>query len=84
MVFADFDDSPRRSARAVIMKGSTPKRFGHYLKKTLQLSKQEGNEYVFLNAWNEWGEGNYLEPDEKHGYGYLKKVKEVLKDWERK
>ena len=65
------------------MKGSTPGRFGKYLKKTLQLSRQEGNQYVFLNAWNEWGEGNYLEPDRKHGYGYLKEIKAALKDWEK-
>lgn len=79
-VFVDFDDSPRRSTRAVIMKGSTPRRFGKYLRETLKLSIQEGNEYVFLNAWNEWGEGNYLEPDIKHKYGYLKQIKSVLKD----
>ncbi len=80
MAFVDFDDSPRRSMRAVIMKGSSPKRFGKYLKKTMQLSMQEGNEYVFLNAWNEWGEGNYLEPDIRHRYGYLKQIKKVTED----
>ncbi len=79
-VFVDFDDSPRRNTRAVIMKGSTPKRFGRYLRETMSLSLQEGNEYVFLNAWNEWGEGNYLEPDTKHGYGYLKQIKSALED----
>lgn len=79
-VFVDFDDSPRRNTRAVIMKGSTPKRFGRYLRETMRLSLQEGNEYVFLNAWNEWGEGNYLEPDTKHGYGYLKQVKSAMED----
>ena len=78
MVFADFDDSPRRNTRAVVMKGSTPKRFGRYLRRTLQLSRQEGNDYVFLNAWNEWGEGNYLEPDVRHGYKYLKEIKAAL------
>ncbi len=79
-IFVDFDDSPRRNTRAVIVKGSTPRRFGKYLRETLKLSIQEGNEYVFLNAWNEWGEGNYLEPDTKHKYGYLKQIKSVLKD----
>ena len=79
MAFVDFDDSPRRDIRSVIMKGSTPKRFGKYLEKTIQLSMQEENEYVFLNAWNEWGEGNYLEPDTRHGYGYLNQIKAVLK-----
>ncbi len=76
-VFVDFDDSPRRRERAIIAKGSTPKRFGKYLKKSMELSRQEGNAYVFINAWNEWGEGNYLEPDTRHGYAYLKQVKKV-------
>lgn len=78
MAFVDFDDSPRRKTRAVIMKGSTPERFGRYLRKTIELSRREGNEYVFLNAWNEWGEGNYLEPDTRYRYGYLKQIKAAL------
>ncbi|NBJ83651.1 glycosyl transferase [bacterium 1XD42-94] len=77
-VFVDFDDSPRRGNRAVVTLGSTPKRFGKYLRKALQLSRREGNEYLFINAWNEWGEGNYLEPDTRYGYSYLNQVKEAL------
>lgn len=77
-VFVDFDDSPRRGTRAVITRGSTPKRFGKYLRKSIRLSKKEGNEYLFINAWNEWGEGNYLEPDAIYGYAYLNQVKRVL------
>lgn len=77
-VFVDFDDSPRRGVRAVIAKGSTPKRFGRYLEKAISLSRNEGNEYLFVNAWNEWGEGNYLEPDTRHGYGYLGELRRVV------
>lgn len=80
MMFVDFDDSPRRDTRAIIAKGSSPKRFGKYLRKTIRLSMQEENEYVFLNAWNEWGEGNYLEPDTRHGYSYLSQIKKVWND----
>ena len=77
-VFVDYDDSPRRGVRAVVTRGTSPEKFGRYLKATLRQSLEEGNEYVFLNAWNEWGEGNYLEPDERHGYGYLEKVRECM------
>lgn len=77
-VFADFDDSPRRHTRAFVVKGSTPRRFGNYLREAVRLSRTEGNDYLFINAWNEWGEGNYLEPDTRHGHGYLKQVKMVL------
>lgn len=77
-VFVDFDDSPRRGERAVITRGSSPRRFGNYLKEAMQLAQKEGNSYLFINAWNEWGEGNYLEPDTRHGYAYLNQVKRVV------
>lgn len=76
-VFVDFDDSPRRGERAVITKGSTPQLFGRYLRKAIRQSQSEGNEYLFINAWNEWGEGNYLEPDTKNGYGYLNQIRRI-------
>ena len=79
-LFVDFDDSPRRGTRALMAEGSTPERFGKYVRKAIRLSREEGNEYLFINAWNEWGEGNYLEPDEKHGYGYLRQLKQVLQE----
>ncbi|MCI8466524.1 MAG: glycosyl transferase [Lachnospiraceae bacterium] len=78
-VFIDYDDSPRRSFRAVVTRGATPKKFGKYLKNTVQKSLEEGNNYIFINAWNEWGEGNYLEPDTRYGYLYLAEVKACMK-----
>lgn len=77
-VFVDYDDSPRRGTRAVITKGSTPRKFGKYLRESIRLSREEGNDYLFINAWNEWGEGNYLEPDTRYGYGYLEKVGQII------
>lgn len=82
MVFVDFDDSPRRNIRGNIARGSTPKAFGKYVKRAVLLSQSEENEYVFINAWNEWGEGNYLEPDTKYSYGYLNELKNALKETE--
>ncbi len=81
-VFVNYDDSPRRGKSAVVTKGATPARFEKYLKKTLLRSIQEKNEYVFINAWNEWGEGNYLEPDQKFKYVYLEAVRTVMKEIE--
>ena len=82
-IFIDFDDSPRRKSRAVITKGSSPRCFGKYLKQAISLSQKEGNEYLFINAWNEWGEGNYLEPDARYGYAYLNQIRRVVKGIEK-
>lgn len=79
-VFVDYDDSPRRGERAVITRGATPGRFGKYLRKSIEQSQKEQNEYLFINAWNEWGEGNYLEPDARHGYAYLNQIKKIMEN----
>lgn len=77
-LFVDYDDSPRRGKNGIVFKGTSPEKFGRYLQKTIKLSEIEGNNIVFINAWNEWGESNYLEPDEKNRYGYLESVKNAL------
>ena len=75
--FVDYDDSPRRHERAIITKGSSPAKFGRYLYQITENSIEEGNDIVFINAWNEWGEGNYLEPDVKNKYKYLEEIRKI-------
>lgn len=77
-MFVDYDDTPRRGQKGNIFPGSDPEKFGMYLQKTIELAREEDNEYVFINAWNEWGEGNYLEPDERFRYGYLEALQNAL------
>lgn len=79
--FVDFDSSPRQADKAIIFQGATPKKFEYYLRQLVEKSIQLKNELVFLNAWNEWGEGMYLEPDEINGYGYLEAVRTVMDDY---
>lgn len=75
--FVDYDDSPRRGKKALIFKNASPEAFGYFLKMQIEASQREGNDMIFVNAWNEWGESNYLEPDERYQYQYLEKIKEV-------
>lgn len=79
-VFVDYDDTPRRGERGICMKNVSPEAFGRSLSKSMELSIEEGNDIVFLNAWNEWGEGNYLEPDEERKFSYLEKVKQCVEN----
>ena len=71
--FTDYDDSPRRGKEGCIVLGGTPRKFGFYLRLLLLKSKnRKYGRYIFITAWNEWGEGAYLEPDEENRYAYLK------------
>ena len=77
-VFAGWDNTPRRGRSGIVMKNSTPEAY----EEALQLACDEAadtNGLVFINAWNEWAEGNYLEPDSLNGSAFLKATSKVLK-----
>ncbi len=73
--FPGWDNTARKKNRASIVEGSTPEKFGKYLRKLS--NKCNNNDWIVINAWNEWAEGAYLEPDEKYGYRYLEQIKEI-------
>lgn len=78
-IFTGWDKTPRNGSRATIYKGSSPKIFEKYLKKQVIRAKDiYKTDYLFITAWNEWGEGAYLEPDKENRYGYLNAVKKSL------
>lgn len=70
-----FDNSPRRPERgATILRNNTPERYEEWLNKALVWAdghRIDGRRIVFLNAWNEWAEGNHLEPDMRNGRAFL-------------
>lgn len=69
-----YDDTPRRGVRGCVIEHATPEKFTYYLTELLAKSASYGTEIVFINAWNEWGEGMYLEPDEEYGESYLSAI----------
>ena len=79
--FVDWDNTPRKGKRGLVINNSTPQKFEKYLKKLIQKTQEEyEKDMIFLFAWNEWAEGGYLEPDEKNKYGYLEAIKKVQDD----
>jgi glycosyl transferase family WbsX len=79
-VIPDWDNSPRSGARGFILYGSTPTLFRRHLEEAVQLVEERDAEdrIVFVKSWNEWAEGNYLEPDRKFGHQYLDAVRETV------
>lgn len=69
-----FDDTPRRGTNGGAMVHASPEKFSYYMTELLAKSAANGKDICFLNAWNEWGEGMYLEPDEKYGERYLEAI----------
>lgn len=81
--FVGYDDTPRRGKRGAVILGQSPEKFQKYLDQLYGISQSQGKEFIFLTAWNEWGEGAYLEPDTTDGYAYLKAVKAVKDKYEK-
>lgn len=78
--FVEYDDTPRRGvARGIVIEGATPEKFKHYLSQLMEISEAQGKNFIFLTAWNEWGEGACLEPNELTKYEYLNALKEITK-----
>jgi lipopolysaccharide biosynthesis protein len=77
-----WDNAARRKEGAFIFKDATPDAYGDWLKYVLKTFKPYSKEenFVFINAWNEWAEGNHLEPCIKWGRSYLEATKRALEN----
>jgi lipopolysaccharide biosynthesis protein len=79
-VTPNWDNTPRSGVRGSVLHESTPDLFRIHLRDALTLvrSRSMSQRLVFIKSWNEWAEGNYLEPDQKFGHQYLDVVREEL------
>ncbi len=78
-VFPNWDNSARSGKKSMIFKNSDPEVWYLFLKQavtTLSVNK-DNPQFVVIKSWNEWAEGNYLEPDVKFGRKWLEKIKQV-------
>lgn len=83
VVIPNWDHTPRSHYGGILWHNSTPNLYYEYLKKIVSIVKTKDIEHqiIFLKAWNEWGEGNYLEPDLKYGRQYLEATKKALESF---
>jgi hypothetical protein len=79
-VMPSWDNAARRRNGATILHGSTPQLYQKWLTSVLRTAEHgKGSDgIVFINAWNEWAEGNHLEPCQRWGRGYLEATREAL------
>ncbi len=81
LVVPNWDNTPRSGANGLVLHGSTPELFREMLENALR--KVEGRaaeeRLVFVKAWNEWAEGNHLEPDAVHGHRYLEVIRDCIR-----
>ena len=78
VVIPNWDNTPRCGTRGIVFHGSNPQLFGSYLHNAIDQvsSRDPERRIIILKSWNEWAEGNYMEPDLVYGKQYL----EVLKN----
>ena len=82
-----FDNTVRRANRAMVTDGTTPVLYKTWLTDVALETMENASlddKLIFINAWNEWAEGAYLEPDLKWQYGYLKATADALKEARRR
>lgn len=79
-ILPNWDHSPRSKAQSFILHNSTPELFGLHLDQVLDVlkNKPQQQKIAIIKSWNEWGEGNYLEPDLKYGLAYLETLKQKM------
>ncbi len=77
--FVDWDNSPRKNLQtSLVMRNFDLATFRSGFEALYRKASMASSEFVFINAWNEWGEGTYLEPDQENGTAILEIIKSVV------
>lgn len=80
-IVSGFDRTARSGKDATVLYNCSPSTFKKHVQQIIEkvLNKDYEHRIVYLMSWNEWGEGNYMEPDIKYGHGFLDALKEIIK-----
>jgi lipopolysaccharide biosynthesis protein/GT2 family glycosyltransferase len=81
-VMPSWDNTARRRGKATVWVNSCPESYYEWLSAVVATSavKPVDERLIFINAWNEWGEGCHLEPDERFGFGWLNATSLALRE----
>ena len=80
-IIPNWDHTPRSGSFGNVLHNSTPKLFEKHVSQILNIVKDKENKIIFLKSWNEWGEGNYIEPDLKYGDQYLTTLRKCINNF---
>lgn len=81
VIVPNWDYTPRRGVGGLIFKNSTPELFAKHVREALEMIKDKNHQLIFLKSWNEWGEGNYMEPDLRFGTGYIDALRKEIDEF---
>lgn len=70
-IIPNWDHTPRSGVNGIVLHKSNPTDFGKHVENTLRSVKHKKHKIIMIKSWNEWGEGNYMEPDLKYGKRYI-------------
>ncbi len=83
-VMPGWDNTPRRNSESHLLQGHSPAGYRRWLRSamrwTLAEERSDDERLVFINAWNEWGEGAYLESDQHFGYAFLQATRDAVEE----
>ena len=80
VITPNWDHTPRSGAKGMVFTHAEPKYFKQLALEALDMvkDKPEEEQLIFVKSWNEWGEGNYMEPDLQYGHGYINALREAI------
>ena len=80
VVIPNWDNTPRSKAKGMVIENSTPEKFESWLRKMVEKvsDKEDDKKLIFIKSWNEWAEGNYVEPDQEYGLSYLEAIQNAV------
>lgn len=84
-IVPQWDHSPRTGKKGIIYYNASPRFFYEHVKEALNAIKEKSSsrQILMLKSWNEWAEGNYMEPDLKFGKGFIEALRKALREYEK-